>query len=148
VLLLLLLLLVTAGCAAGQYLVNDPATCTDCPVGSYCPGGTATQSVIYSCNWANNATTAGLTTKAVRSTSRAACGERYQQQQQQQQQQLLLSLNLAARCYVLCMLRDMPSLLCNGTSPCTLLAGTMRPCLHCHSITGHAPEHDCLCSCT
>jgi hypothetical protein len=70
-----LLLLITACCAAGQYLVNDPATCTDCPVGSYCPGGTTTQSVIYSCNWAKNATTDGLTTKAVRSTSRAACGE-------------------------------------------------------------------------
>jgi hypothetical protein len=88
----LLLLLITAGCAAGQYLVNDPATCTDCPVGSYCPGGTATQSVIYSCNWANNATTDGLTTKAVRSTSRAACGEQHHHHQQQQQQQQLLVL--------------------------------------------------------
>jgi hypothetical protein len=55
----------TTGCVAGQYLVNDPVACTDCPVGSYCPGSTATQSVIYSCNWANNTTTNGLTTKAV-----------------------------------------------------------------------------------
>uniref|UniRef100_A0A383V5V9 Tyrosine-protein kinase ephrin type A/B receptor-like domain-containing protein n=1 Tax=Tetradesmus obliquus TaxID=3088 RepID=A0A383V5V9_TETOB len=63
----------TAGCAAGFYLVNNPATCTKCPVGSYCPGGIATKSVIYSCNWASNDTTVGLTTKAERSTSRAAC---------------------------------------------------------------------------
>ncbi|WIA29469.1 hypothetical protein OEZ86_011970 [Tetradesmus obliquus] len=63
----------SCGCATGFYLVNNPATCTKCPVGSYCPGGIATKSVIYSCNWASNDTTVGLTTKDERSTSRAAC---------------------------------------------------------------------------
>lgn len=63
----------SCGCNPGMYLANDPPTCTDCEVGFYCPGGRAAASIRYSCDWAANATTEGLTTKSVRANSRAGC---------------------------------------------------------------------------
>ncbi|WIA29475.1 hypothetical protein OEZ86_011976 [Tetradesmus obliquus] len=63
----------TAGCDVGRYLVNNPATCEDCGIGFYCPGGKASSSQQYSCNWANNSTTEGLTTRIFRASSRANC---------------------------------------------------------------------------
>ncbi|KAF8066436.1 hypothetical protein HT031_002760 [Scenedesmus sp. PABB004] len=73
----------SCGCRAGRFL-NDSRVCDDCPVGSYCPGGTAAASVQFSCNYdgeagppaPGQASTFGLTTLQPRAATRSQCVNR------------------------------------------------------------------------
>ncbi|KAF8057265.1 hypothetical protein HT031_006073 [Scenedesmus sp. PABB004] len=70
----------TCGCRPGRFL-NSSSACEDCPVGSYCPGGTQAASRRYACNYNGDTappppgtpSTFGLTTLRSRASARAQC---------------------------------------------------------------------------